>query len=265
MKNNPKILVGISTYKGMEYCSERFLEGVEKLTYPNKEILIIENSEDDEYFNKLKKEKGIVLIKDDTFEKEKIKRVVSSRNKIIDYAIKNDWDYIFMLDADVLAPEDAIEQLLDCNKDIVSGIYFNYFVNEGATEILPVAWKSITEEEFEILKKTRNFPDWVKSCADLRRKLTKQEVDSNSVLEVLIPSAGCMLISRNVFEKVKYGLIDTSKMGNEKTGDDIFFILEAKKLGFKAYCNTKIKCIHMLAKKFGKDDKGNYTHHLFEK
>ena len=165
-----------------------------------------------------------------------------------------------MLDSDVLIPKNIIEELLLCEKDIVSGLYFNYFMDNGETKILPVAWMAITEREFEILKKKHTFPEFIKSHEDIRRNLTKQEIDSNQLIQVLIPSMGCVLLSRKVFSMVRYKIIDTTKFDNLPTTDDISFVLEAKKAGFESYCYTKVKCTHMLENKFEKDSQGNYMH-----
>ena len=120
IEQNPKVLVASPTYRGMKYCHNEFFQRIKELDYDHYDILIIDNSEDDEYFNKLKKEDKIILIKDYTNEKNKILRLVSSRNKMIEYALDNNYDYILMMDSDVIPPKNIIKELINCNKDIVS-------------------------------------------------------------------------------------------------------------------------------------------------
>jgi GT2 family glycosyltransferase len=257
----PKVLVASPTYEGMKYCHEKFFKRIKSLDYPKYDILIVDNSESEEYFNQLMKE-GVLLIRDNTKEKDKMIRLINSRNKIIDFAVNNNYDYILMLDSDVMPPKNIIQELLNCKKDIVSGIYYNYFIVSGKTQWLPVAWKEITEKEFEVMTKQVNFPSFIKSHLDIKRHLTEEEVNTNNLLEVLVPSAGCMLISKKVFSKIKYGLIDTKNLGL-KTTDDIFFILEARKKGFASYCCTKIKCEHIVLDKF-KVEEGFYKHPIYD-
>ncbi len=259
---NPKVLVASPTYKGMKYCQDKFFDRINNLTYSNYDLLMIDNSEGDDYFNELK-DKGIQVLKDEVSEKNKMRRLISSRNKIIEYALENNYDYLLMMDCDVIPPRNIIEELLNCDKNIVSGLYFNYFMSSGKLKNLPVAWRFITEEEFEEISKKINLPSSVKSNLDLRRHLTSQEAESNELFEVIYPSAGCMLISRKVFEKVKYGLLDMSRI-NANTSDDIYFITKARDLGFKCYCNTKIKCDHLLSEKFKSDGKGSYLNPAYE-
>ncbi len=266
IKQNPKILIASPTYKGMKYCQDEFFKAIKNLTYNSYDILIIENSEDNEFFNELKQQKGIILIKDNTAEKNKMLRLISSRNKIINYALENNYDYILMMDSDVIPPKNIIEKLLKCNKDIISGWYLNYFMVSGKSKLLPVVWMPITKKEFEDMKKKVNFPPSVESHLDLKRHLTNEEAESRRLLKVLFPSAGCMLISKKVIENktIRYSLLDTQRFGDIHTTDDIYFITKAREQGFDSYCCTKLKCDHLLAGKFRRDAEGAYIHPIYD-
>ena len=80
--NNPKILVAAPTYSIMKYCDERFLSRIKALTYPNYDILIVDNSRENSYFKEIQNQ-GINVIHDNPQEQNNMKRLVSSRNKII--------------------------------------------------------------------------------------------------------------------------------------------------------------------------------------
>lgn len=255
---NPKVLVAAPTFYVMKYCLKEFLEGIKNLSYENKEILLVDNSKTNEFFEELKKENWITVLKDETKEELPAKRLISSRNKILEYALENNYDYIFMLDADVIPPRNTIEELLKPDKDINSGLYYNYFTTSGELKLLPVVWMPITESEFEEIKKKLRFPESVKSHKDLQRHMTKEEAESGELLEVMHPSAGCMLLSKKVFEKIRYDLLQTP--GGLIATDDIYFIKKAKEEGFKVYCDTKIKCSHLLEGKFKKTADGNLLH-----
>lgn len=244
----------------MKYCHKEFFNAIKTLTYPNYDILIIENSQDNEYFNELKQDSKIITLKYNPSETDKMLRIINSRNKIIQYALENNYEYILMMDSDVIPPKNIIQELLKHNKDIVSGIYFNYFVCSGKTKFLPVVWMPITFQEFENMKKQINFPPSVQSHLDLKRHMDQKEAESNDLLEVLFPSAGCMLISKKVYQNINYHPADTKKFGNIKTTDDTGFIIKARENRFKCYCDTSIKCDHILLNKFNKNSKGIYIH-----
>ena len=253
-----KVLVASPTYDGMRYCKEKFLARMKELTYPNHDILIVDNSENNDFFDELNKESGMILMKDYCKEKKGILRIISSRNMIIDYALKNNYDYILMMDFDVIPPKNVIEALLVCGKDIVSGLYSTYFMTDGKLKVLPVAFMPLTVEEFEEVRQKSKLPESVKSHLDLRRHMLPEEMESGKLLEVLYPSAGCMLISRKVFEneKVRYGLLDVDAI----TSDDIYFITKAREAGFQSFCFTRVKCSHLVSGKYKKNSEGNLEH-----
>ncbi len=258
-----KVLVASPIFYRMKYCLEEFLSNLRKLTYKNYDILIIDNSkgpEGEKFFNELKQEKGIILLKDDSKDDKNINRLVSSRNNIIDYALKNSYDHILMLDSDVIPPLDIIEKLLGTGKDVVSGIYYNYFNVGKELRPMPVAWMFLTEEEFDIIKK-QGVPDMVKSRSDLRRHMTNEEAFSGQTFEVMYPSGGCMLIGRKVFSLQKYGLKDVDS--KYVSGEDIYFVDEARKKGFPSFVNTSVRCNHLVMQKFEKDKEGNLLHPLW--
>jgi len=264
MDNLPKVLVACPTYEGMSYCLEKFIEKIKSLTYRNYEILIVDNSKTEDYYNKLKLIKDLKVLRNKQKETNPREKIVNSRNKILEYAKSSSYDFILMMDQDVIPPVTIIEDLLSCNKEIVSGLYFNYFSTSGKTKLLPVAWASLTPEEFEEIKKQVKFPPAIKSHEDIRRHLTQEEIESNKVVEVIIPSAGCMLLSKEVFQTVGYELLNLKELGFQDptvtTTDDIGFIINAHKKGFKSYVYTKVKCDHLISQKYVQDKEGNFIY-----
>jgi len=259
-----KILVAAPTYDIMKYCEEEFINSLKIIDYPDYSILIVDNSQNNDYFNHLKsKFQNIIVIKDNTKEEKNILRLISSRNKIIKYALENNYDYILMMDSDVIPPKNILKELLLSNKDIVSGLYYNYFNINNKLTYAPVAWTSLTPEEFREIKSKIQLPSFIKSHLDLRVHLTEEQANSNNLFEVLIPSAGCMLIKKEVFSLINYTLLDTSEQNNIKTGDEIGFLLNARKNGFQIYCNTKIKCKHLIKGKF-KQEHNKFKHPLYD-
>ncbi len=251
-----KILVASPTYEGMSYCDEEFLDAIKDLDYPKFDILIVDNSGSVVYFNKLKKISGIKVIRDNTGEEKNIKRLISSRNKILKYSVDNNYAHLLMLDSDVIIPKNTLIKLLRQNKDIVTGLYFNFFNSNKMIKCLPVCWKIPTQQEFDSFKKKLTFPDSVKSRNDLKRHLTKQEIESGKLQEVFNPSAGCMLLSRNAFSQLKYGQIN-EEHPLQTPNDDLYFFNMAREKGFRIFCLPSIICRHLVMNKYSKDENGN--------
>ncbi len=244
----PKILVGTPTFEGMKYCLDEFLEGIGNIDYENYDFLIVDNSKNDNFFQELSQKEGIILIRDNNDEEKNLKRILHSRNKIIDYALKHNYEYILLIDADIIPPKTIISELLSCKKPLVSGIYNNYFKYSKKMVWLPLAFVNLSEEEFEDLKK--NYRTSAESRFKLKRHLSEEEIATGKLFEVLYCAGGCMLIKREVFEKCKYEF-------REKYSDEIIFMENVSKAGFKLYCKTSIKCKHLVDGKYIRDKEGN--------
>ena len=165
-----------------------------------------------------------------------------------------------MMDSDVIPPEDIIERLLSHKKNVVSGLYFGVFNVDRTQKIEPIAWKHLTKEEFKEVK-DKLLSEHVKRREDIRRHLTKEEIGSEELQEVIIPSPGCMLVSRDVFKRIKYGILDIPD--KFITGDDIYFCRKVREAGIKLYCDPTIKCEHLTEGKFIKE--GNEWVHPLHK
>lgn len=247
---NPKVLVAAPVFDGMKYCIKKFITSVRNFSYDNFDFLLVDNSSNRDFSKNLEKNFGVDIIYLKLGDISGMKKVVRSRNRIFSYAVENNYDYVLMMDSDVIAPADIIERLLTHGKDVVSGLYFGLFNVNGKQSIRPVAWKCLTEDEWEEVK-DRLMSGIVKKREDIRRNLTDEEINSEELQEVIIPSAGCMLVSRDIFSKFKYGLLDVP--GNLNTGDDIYFCRKLREDEIKLYCDPSVKCMHLTEGKFGED------------
>lgn len=145
--------------------------------------------------------------------------VAVARNLLAEKAIG---DYIFFIDDDVLPPINTIEKLYNHKKDIVSGLYF--------------------------AKQQPHFPQIFKdSKRDVGRYDSVENYEKDALIEIDACGAGCMLIKKEVFEKLKqpyFQYIPKSETTPRK-GEDYFFCEKAKKAGFKIFCDTSVLCKHI--------------------
>jgi hypothetical protein len=256
MENNLKILVASPIYEGMDYCFGDFLEHIRRIEGFEFDFLFIDNSKTPEFSNKISEHKDLILIRDDTREEKNLLRLVSSRNKILDYAIENKYDYLLMMDSDVMVPSNILSKLLSEKKEVVSGLYFNLFNSNGKPKLLPVCYLEIEDNVFQEMKNQGMVPEFITSRSEIRRNLTTAEIEKGDVLEVLIPSAGCLLLSRKAFSSgAKYGVLENSQ--DLITTDDIFFFKELRDKGFKLYCDPSVYCKHAALNKYN-GNKGSH-------
>jgi len=257
MTDYPKVLVAAPVYNKMEYCIKEFFDSVRNIDYPNYKILLVENSEGDEFFDKISGERRIKVVKYNSDEKVKMKRLIDSRNIILKYGVENNYDFILMMDCDVMPPSNIIGELLNCHKDAVSGLYYNHFIVDNLKKWLPVCWKIFSDKEFDDIKTKYTLPEVIKSKEDMPRHITPDEAGSGELLEIFHPSAGCMLLSRKAFENAKY---HTEYKNGLLCTDDIPFVKNLRENGFKIYCYTKVLCKHLVEGKYEKDKDGNLVH-----
>ncbi len=218
----PKILVGIATYSGEEYCLKHFINSVKGLTCPNLEVVFVDNSEDESYAEKIRGY-GFEVVRDPPGEKNRIEKIISARNKVRDIFLARDHEYLFFLDSDVIAPNDIIEKLLAHEKDICAGIYLGGTNIQGQVRIMPVAFLFHDKEK------------------NLVRIPSRDEVGKGEFVEVAAAGLGCTLVKREVLEKITFRNIGASTTG----GEDAAFYKDAREKGHDCYIDFNVKCFHM--------------------
>lgn len=248
----PKILIGCPTYQAMEYCINEFIQRINEFTYPNYEAIIVDNSNEDIFYKKLKdltKNTKIKILKDNCGLKDGMDKLIHSRNFIKDYFLNGDYDYLFTMDQDVIPPTNILEKLLQYNKEIITGVYFAYFLNKDKQiKCSPLLYKNLTNEEFQIFKEQNNIPENLTN-KDFKRNVTIEELQDKELIEVDYCGNGCCLIKREVLEKISYSLID-SEIKKQYTSDDINIWEDARKKGYKIYADTQSICMHKLRGKY---------------
>lgn len=162
-------------------------------------------------------------------------KVAGFKNQIIDYALKNAYDYLFLIDSDVVLHPDTIQQLLKANKDIVSNIFWTRWRKEQmeypqvwlydvATFYEKKHWEVLSSEE--ILKRMGDF-------FSMLRKPGVYEVGG---------LGACTLISRRVLEKG----VNFDKMPNlSYWGEDRHFCTKAIALDFELFVDTHFPAYHI--------------------
>jgi len=143
-----------------------------------------------------------------------------ARNQIIQQAINEEYSHVLFIDDDVLVPNDIITRLLAHNVDMVTGLYLlrkwphQPIVFTGAREETPsVKWRCLVENQ-------------------------------NGLVPIDAAGLGCCLIDTKVFKALEHPWITLGDPDPETWCDDVPFFNKARKAGFKAYCDTTLRCGH---------------------
>jgi glycosyltransferase involved in cell wall biosynthesis len=207
----PKFYVCSYTCETKSYCDGLFLESLSNLTYQNKIIKIIDNTQGLDYLARLNAIK-------DYFENLKsceIKHIdisLEPRGSLFNRAVaesllflqkdflKSDCDYFVTIESDVIVPPNLLELFCEAlgNADLIGGLYYNLSYH--------------TKEDWE-------GDDFVYSNGEL---------------------TGCACFSRKILGKIEF------RQGeNSAAFPDAYFSQDAMANGFKIGRQRKIKCQHL--------------------
>ena len=145
-----------------------------------------------------------------------------ARNRIVEQARSKGCTHIMWFDQDMTFPKDTITKMINSDKDIICGLYF-----QRDKPHIPAGMISINEREYS--------------------RITKEQIKSNETIEVDAAGTGCMLVKMEVFEKMGYPWFDYEVYeGYTWYTEDVVFCRKAKKLGYKIWYDTSIKCGHII-------------------
>lgn len=146
-----------------------------------------------------------------------------ARDEMAKAALVADCDYLFMIDDDMIAPDDLFEKLWESKKDIVAPLAFTRnFPHKPVIYNCAEGWDSLAQCEYFVNYAVMNYP-------------------KNQLRQVDAVGFGAVLINVDCFRKMKAPWF----MNPYKTGEDINFCYQAKKHGFETWVDTRIKLGHV--------------------
>jgi len=221
-KKCPKVLVGCPTSDHKAYCLDKYIKAVNELSYPNYDILLIDNSEKDDYYKKIK---GFgINVEKIKYKKKARDRIVESRNLLRKKVLEEGYDFLLSLEQDVIPPKDIIERLLRHNKQVTTGIYFlvNPFKEEH--KLRSSIWTNY-DPKTNLMYRVKN----------------EYIINNPKLIEVSASGLGCILIHKDILKKIKF------RYDKKTEGfDDVFFAKDLRKNKIKIYADLSIVCKHLV-------------------
>lgn len=157
------------------------------------------------------------------------------RNLIASYTVRNNFDYVFCVDSDIVLPPDALVKLLSADKHIVSGVYRQRKFDVNIPELF--LGLNVVEDD---VQKTL--------CFNMTREdLGKYEMANGDCFEIEACGFGCVLIKREVFEKLEepHFFYKHSIDFKDTISEDVYFCQKAAKAGFKTHFIPSLKLGHI--------------------
>lgn len=217
-----KILVGVVTHGKKHYALDPLMNCLVKQTFPVDVLFVVANGQD--AFATLIRSKNkdyVKVIENPESADSSANAVVSGRNYIRNYALKNDYDGVLFVDSDVMIPGLATELLMQVDADVVSGAYLNVFNIGGKDVVSPVLFKDMGNGECQLFK--------------------YDAVALPQIIDIGAAGLGCVLVKRKVLEQVEFRAFDNAKTGT----DAMAFFVDARDKGFSCKAHTGVKCLHM--------------------
>jgi cellulose synthase/poly-beta-1,6-N-acetylglucosamine synthase-like glycosyltransferase len=218
-----KVLVAAPVCQWYEYCWEEFSKRLQELDYENCDLFFVDNSKDYKFFEKIKAQ-GLPVRK--TPHLHRIRdMVIRDHNIIRDKVLKENYDYLLILDQDVIPPKDVIEKLISHDKDVVSALFFGHHdVGQGDVRPMPFAWVF-----------SKEIGDW-----NHTGYLLESETWEPQLLKIAFAGMGCILIKKEVLEKVKFRYnIEMDAWDDRWLGVDVWAN------NFEFYLDNTVICKHL--------------------
>jgi len=217
-----KVLIGCPTTDRYQYCIDQYLNAVHSLDYSNCDLFLVDNSKDLAFYEKLKNRVEIEHI--EYFEEAK-ERIAQSRNIIRERVLDGGYDFFLSLEQDILANKDTLSALLSHNKDIVSAYY-------GKRKKLLLTENGVVKPfiiDIPVVYLDAGF--------GRVRQANAEEVRGKGLLEIGAAGLGCMLISVEVLNKIRFR--------HALAFDDMLFCEDAVSLGYPIYLDSNHTVVHL--------------------
>jgi len=164
-----------------------------------------------------------------------IEKVALYKNNIIKEAILKKYDFLFLIDSDLIINPKLIEHLISKNKDIVSEVFWTAWVL--GMPPLPNVWIS---DQYTMFKKDRG-EEITKVQATERVKEFFNKLKTPGTYEVGGLGA-CTLINRKALKMgINFNLIENLSFW----GEDRHFCVRASSLGLKLFADTHYPVYHI--------------------
>ena len=147
-----------------------------------------------------------------------------ARNKICNKAIEGNYDYVLMVDSDIILPSYTLLKMLDEPKMVCLGCYPRKNTKKGTFEIFKL-----------------NQKDYINT-------FSYSEITSlNGKIEVKGGGFGCAMIDVNIFEKLQRPFFKyVEYTSGAVLSEDNYFCSNVRKAGYKIYAETDIICGHSI-------------------
>jgi len=222
-----KVLIGVGTCNKFSYCEKQVFDNIFSQTYPA-DVLIVDNSIKQNYSTTLKINyplAKVIHLKRPGFFRDAVGQV---RKYIMDYAVANEYDYLFFVDADFILKPNDLEKLISHKKDFVTGVIGYLHDRFNRTTVY------IKHPDPQRIGKLPGQPALF--------PLSYFEMDEEpEFMEIISCGLSCCLISTRVLIGMNFYISHREKAFLE----DRVFCRDLTQKGIKLYLDKRVRPIHL--------------------
>lgn len=145
-----------------------------------------------------------------------------ARNMISKRAISGEYDYVLMVDSDMVIPSNALTLMLESTSDLVLGCYPH---------------KNSTDHEVELFADQKDY----------KTRLRYPDLPEGERIPVKGGGFGCALINVRIYKKLKYPYFKYVSYDNGTyLSEDLYFCSALRRAGGKIEADTRVRCGHIM-------------------
>ena len=164
----------------------------------------------------------------------------TARNHIVQMAIDGNYDYVFMVDNDVVLPKDALQNLLDEPVDVCLG----YYAHRGADNLYS-GRQNVCKYLNELGFPWFNYPSESEyTAAELKKLKDKGE----KKIRIHGGGMGCALIKVELLKTLEYPWYDWVNYADRHgmLSEDLYFCEKCKMANIPVYTDVRVGCGHLM-------------------
>ncbi|EKS8366043.1 MULTISPECIES: hypothetical protein [Bacillus] len=164
-----------------------------------------------------------------------VSKVAEMKDKIIDYAKVNQYDYLFLIDSDLILHPNTLQQLIKSEKDIIANLFWTKWSPNDRE--LPQVWMTDAYTFYKKKERTRLTSE---------EERTKNEEFLNMLRQPGVYKVGglgaCTLISQKAIQS---GVCFKEIPNISFWGEDRHFCIRAMAMGLELYVDTHYPAYHI--------------------
>ncbi len=222
MPNYPSVLIAAPQNIIKRYCWEDWVYNIESFSYPNFNLLLVDNSDDGGKFKKEIAERGAIVSHIKPKNKSVAQLLAESMEEARQMCLRNKYEYLFSLETDIIPPRSIIEMLVAAKRKVIGAMYH---IGHGH------------HSRPMIQLQEPHYHETLRSVYDLKDELITF-LDGN-IKPVYHCGLGCVLIHRSILEKIKFRYIP-----GQNYYPDTYFAQDVNDMGERIYVDTSIIVEH---------------------